>query len=213
MELKKTRREISWRLYAAAFIISAITFGIGMWAGLQIEKSVTEELSMTVSRIDQQWIALETLMLMDSSPAFCDYLTQEMQSFDSETFSLGQRIGYMEEKKGVDPSLKSEYMSLEVRDYLVANKINEKCGANTSLVLYFVSSANCPNCKEQGSQLTSARERTGARVYTFDMDVKNSMVSALAGMFNINSYPSIVIDSKRHTEYITADRIVSEIKG
>ena len=213
MELQKTKREISWRLYAVAFIISAVIFGIGMWAGLQIEKSVTEELSTTVSRIDHQWIALETLMLMDSSPAFCDYLTQELQSFDSETFSLGQRIGYMEEKKGVDPSLKSEYMSLEVRDYLVANKINEKCGANASLVLYFVSSSNCSNCKEQGSQLTSARKSVGARVYTFDMDVKNSMVSALAGIFKINSYPSIVIDSRKHTEYMTANSIVSEIKG
>jgi hypothetical protein len=213
MEFQKTKREISWGLYAAAFIISAIIFGIGMWAGLRIEKSVTEELSATVNRIDQQWIALETLMLMDSSPAFCDYLTQEMQSFDSETFSLGQRIGYMEEKKGVDPSLKSEYMSLEVRDYLVASKINEKCGANTSLVLYFVSSSDCPNCKEQGIQLTSARERTGARVYTFDMDVENSMVSALDGIFKIDSYPSIVIDSKKYTEYMTADSIVSEVKG
>jgi hypothetical protein len=213
MELHKTKREISWKLYTVAFIISAIIFGLGMWAGLQIEKSVTEELSTTVNRIDQQWIALETLMLMDSSPAFCDYLTQEMQSFDTETFSLGQRIGYMEEKKGVDPLLKSEYMSLEVRDYLVANKINEKCGANTSLVLYFVSSSDCPNCKEQGNQLTSARERTGARVYTFDMDVKNSMVSAVAGIFKINAYPSIVIDSAKHTEYMTSDLIVSEIKG
>jgi len=213
MELQKTKREISWGLYATAFIISAIIFGIGMWAGLQIEKSVTEELSATVSRIDQQWIALGTLMLMDNSPAFCDYLTQEMQSFDSETFSLGQKIGYMEEKKGVDPSLKSEYMSLEVRDYLVANKINEKCGTNTSLVLYFVSSSNCLDCKEQGNQLTSARESTGARVYTFDMDVENDMVSVLSGAFKVNTYPSIVINSTKHTGYMTADSIVSEIKG
>ncbi|VVB73244.1 Uncharacterised protein [uncultured archaeon] len=213
MELQKTKREISWKLYTAAFIISAIIFGIGMWTGLQIEKSVTEELSATVNKIDQQWISLETLMLMDSSPAFCDYLTQEMGSFDSETFTLGQRIGYMEERKGVDPSLKSEYMSLEVRDYLVANKINERCGANTSLVLYFVSSSNCSSCKEQGAQLTAARERTGARVYTFDMDVKNGMVSALAGVFKIGSYPSIVIDSEKQAGRMTADQIVSRING
>ena len=213
MELHKTKREISWKLYIVAFVISAIIFGIGMWVGLQIEKSVTEELSTTVNKIDQQWIALETLMLMDNSPAFCNYLTQEMQSFDTETFSLGQRIGYMEEKKGVDPSLKAEYMSLEVRDYLIANKINQKCNENTSLVLYFISSSDCLSCKDQGNQLTAARESTGSRVYTFDMDVKNSIVSALAGMFNVSTYPSIVIDSKKYSEYMTADKLISEING
>jgi glutaredoxin-related protein len=119
----------------------------------------------------------------------------------------------MEEKKGVDPSLKSEYMSLEIRDYLVANKINEKCNENASLILYFVSSANCPSCKDQGNQLTLARESTGARVYTFDMDVNNSMVSALAGMFSISTYPSIVIDSTTYSGYMTADKILSEIKS
>lgn len=213
MELQKTKREISWRLYITAFIISAIIFGVGIWVGLQIEKSTTTSLLDTVNSMDQQWTTLETMMMLDSSPMFCNYFTDQMKNFDSETFSLGQQIGYMEEKTGVDPSLKSEYMSLEVRDYLAAEKLNEKCGMNTPLVLYFVSSTNCPACQSIGNELTNARQQTGARVYTFDVDVNNSMVSALSRVFEIQYYPSIIIDSVRYSGLMQSNAMAAAINS
>lgn len=211
MELQKTKREISWGLYATAFVISAIIFGVGIWVGLQIENSATASLSNNVNSINQQWTNLETLIMLDSSPNFCNYFTEEMKSFDSETYSIGQQIGYMEEKTGVDPDLKSEYMSLEIRDYLTAEELNEKCAMNTPLVLYFVSSDNCPTCQSVGNELTAARQETGARVYTFDTAVNNSMVSSLASIFEITTYPTILINSLKYSGPLQANDIATAI--
>jgi len=211
--LVKTERGISWKVYAAAFVSSLVIFGIGIWTGLQIEKGVTDQLTDTANTISQSWVSLETLLMMEDSPMFCEYITDQMQSFDSETFDLGKKIGYMEERRGVDPNLKSEYMSLETRDYLTAQKINTRCGTNTSLILYFVSSSSCPACPQQGAELTKARESGDIRIYTYDMDIKNSMASSLAKMYDVTTYPSIVVDGKKHVGLISSDDILVAAKA
>lgn len=207
-KLVKTERTISWTLYGAAFVAALVIFGIGIWIGLQIESSVTNQLTNTATTINQDWVSLETLMMMENSPMFCGYIKDQMQSFDSETVDLGNKIGVMEESRGVDPNLKFEYMSLETRDYLTAQMINERCGTNTSLILYFISSSNCPICSQQGAELTTARENRNIRVYTFDMDVNNSMASALADAYNIFSYPSIVVNGKTYTGLVSSASIL-----
>ena len=207
--LVKAERTISWGIYAVAFAAAVVIFGIGMWAGLQIERGVTDQLMGTASTLNQNWVSLETLLLMEDSPMFCTYLQDQMTSFDSETFDLGKKIGYMEERRGVDPNLKSEYMSLEIRDYLTAQRINKRCGTNTSLILYFVSSSSCPTCPQQGTELTKARDNNDIRVYTFDMDVTNSMVGSLAKIYNITNYPSIVVNDKTYSGIMDSESIVN----
>lgn len=209
MALQKIERKISWNLYITAFVISLIIFGIGIWFGLQIERSVTEQIDYKINSLDNRLIAVANIMLMENETGYCDYLKSEMNKFDEETYELGMQIEFMEEKRGVDPNLKINYMELEFRDYLLSKKLNEMCGKNETLVLYFVSSEECNNCKLQGENITSARKKIGMRVYTFDVSINSSVTRALIERFNISNVPIIVINDKIYNKFMSEEEIIS----
>jgi hypothetical protein len=100
-------------------------------------------------------------------------------------------------------------MSLELRDYMLTKRINSKCGDNTTLVLYFLSSSSCPDCRAQGDELTKAREQGSLRVYSFDMDINNSLTQSLMQMHKIDKYPTTIISDKKHEGYLTSQEILN----
>jgi hypothetical protein len=207
--LKKTERNVSWNIYIIALVFSIIIFGSGMWAGLQIEKSVTEKMMDTISTVRQSITSLETMLLFEESPEFCDFFNEEMNKFDSETASLGEKIGYMEEHRGEDLALKSEYMTLELRDYLLVKRIDKVCGTKTNIILYFLNSDTCSDCFSQGLELTKARQNTSMRVYSFDIIVNNTAITALQKSFNVSSFPSLVINGKKWTGLMHSEEILN----
>ena len=205
--LKKTERRISWNIYLIALIISIIIFGVGIMVGLQIEKSVSESLMTDITNTRQSMTSVETMMLSEDSPEFCSFFMEEMNNFDNETASLGQQIGYMEEHRGEDATLKSEYMTLELRDYLLVKRIDKLCDTKTNTILYFLDSVMCSDCLSQGSELTKARQNASIRVYSFDMTVNNTAINVLKNSFNVSNYPSLVINGKLYAGSLNSEEI------
>lgn len=206
--LRKTERNVSWNIYILALVFSIVIFGFGIWTGLQIEKSVTERMMDTISNVRQSITSLETMLLFEESPEFCDFFNEEMNKFDSETASLGEKIGYMEEHRGEDLTLKSDYMTLELRDYLLVKRIDDVCSTKTNIILYFLNSDTCSDCFSQGLELTKARQNTSMRVYSFDIVVNNTAIIALQKSFNVSTFPSLVINGKKWTGLMHSEEIL-----
>ncbi len=213
MVLKKIERKISWDLYLTAFVISVVVFAIGVWVGLQIEIEASRQMSNLIDQTSNGMIAISNILLMEKDPSFCTYLEEEMMIFDSETYSLGRQIGSMEERRGVEDSLKIKYMDLEFRDYLLSKGINERCSLNQNIVLYFVSSSDCASCKQQGEELSLAREQTNTKVYTFDIGMNSSLVNSLKEKYLIDSVPSMVINENRYEGYRSASELISVLNS
>jgi hypothetical protein len=212
MKLQKTKRIINWDIYLAAFVISAVIFGIGVWVGIQIEKNISESLSKEITATRQRIVELETMMLFEQPSNFCPFFMEEMEKFDRETAEFGSKIGYMEEHKGIDPKLKSDYMLLELRDYFLIKKIDSICGSKTNIALYFIDSSSRNDCRLQGDELTKAREKTNLRVYTFDVSVNNTAVEIFRKSFNISIYPTIIINGKKYEKFMKAEEIINSLK-
>ena len=208
MALKKIDRKISWDLYLSAFAISLVVFAIGVWVGLQIEQGVAEQVSEVMDQTNGRMLSMSNLLLMEDDPLFCTYLEEEMAAFDYETYLLGQQIGTMEERRGVDDSLKIKYMDLEFRDYLLSKKINERCELDQNIVLYFVSSSNCADCKQQGERLSEARSQTNTKVYTFDIDADSGLIDSLKQKYSITSVPSVVINEEKYEGQMTSLELI-----
>ena len=212
MALRKIERKISWDLYLTAFGISVMIFAIGIWFGLQIETSVSEQISDTIDQTNNRILSISNLLLMENDPSFCTYLEEEMANFDAETYSLGRQIGFMEDRRGIEDSLKTKYMDLEFRDYLLSKTINERCQLEQNIVLYFVSSSNCTNCKEQGAQLSAARSQTNTKVYTFDVNMDSGLVRSLKQKYVIGLVPALVINEDKYEGYRSTEEILSLIR-
>ena len=71
-------------------------------------------------------------------------------------------------------------MTLEFRDYLLSKRIDAKCNGNSTLVLYFLSSSSCPDLQITRIGINKVRESDPVRVYSFDMDINNSLVNSLS---------------------------------
>ncbi|MEM3431348.1 MAG: hypothetical protein QXF07_00215 [Candidatus Micrarchaeia archaeon] len=213
MTLKKLERKISWDIYLTAFVISLVIFSIGVWFGLQIEKTVYEQMIEKITNLNNHIIAVGNLLLLENDESYCEYIKSEIVKFDEETYELGKQIEFMEDRRGIDEEVKINYMELEFRDYLLAKKVNQICGEKQNLILYFVNSETCKNCKEQGEIITSARTKTNTKVYTFDLSINTSLVNALKKRYEIKdvSLPIIIINDEINFGFMNEEEIISKL--
>src|SRR3989338_3404811 len=97
--------------------------------------------------------------------------------------------------------LKKYYFLLEIKDYLLMNKISEKCKKTPLSVVYFYSNdKRCTECEKEGFVLTRLRELyPELRVYSFDYDADLSAVKTFIRINNIEDrLPAIIIKSKTY---------------
>ena len=121
-------------------------------------------------------------------------------AFSEELNNLAQKLSYTEENLGdknkevID--LKKYYSLLQVKDYLLVGKINEKCGIKPITIMYFYSNAgDCDDCKREGYVLTKLREEfPEIRIYSFDYNLDLSVVKTMKSIYGIkNTLPALVI--------------------
>jgi len=107
--------------------------------------------------------------------------------------------------------LKRYYSVLEIKDFLLTKKINEKCKGTFVPLLYFYTTANnCTECIKQGFVLTELREKyPGLRVYSFDYNLDLSALKALIKIYKISDtkLPAIVINEHTYTGFKTVEDI------
>jgi len=205
-------RKLNWQLYVAALLITIIVFGSGLWVGIQIEKGVTAGVDARIAEVRQRSLSVETMLLMEESPQFCSFFVEEMNAFDSETYDLGQKIGYMEDRGQVEPQLKADYMMLELRDYLLLLRVSKRCNMTSNVILYFLSSTDCASCRQQGDEITKARQGTSVRVYSFDMAINSTAISAFQRSYNVTMYPTLIINGNKFSGLMTAKDISANLQ-
>ncbi len=132
----------------------------------------------------------------------------------SELNDLAAKIEYSERNlKGSEDltELKRYYTILEIKDYLLTKKINQKCGQKYIPLLYFYTTAdNCTECVKQAFVLTELREKyPGLRVYSFDYNLDLSALNALLRVYKIDDtkLPALVINERKVTGFHTVEEI------
>ena len=138
----------------------------------------------------------------------------ENDNLSSELNELANKINDSESNlKGNSDviELKRYYSVLEIKDYLLTKKINQKCKGKLVPLLYFYTTANnCTECIKQGYVLTELREKyPGLRVYSFDYSLDLSALKALIKIYKIEDtkLPAIVINEHTYTGFKTIEDI------
>ena len=95
--------------------------------------------------------------------------------------------------------MKKYYSLLEIKDYLLSQKLAEKCANKKSVAMIYVySNVACEECAKQAAALNKLREvYPGLRVYTFDYDIDLSAVQTLKKIFKLKGeFPIVIINEK-----------------
>ncbi len=186
-------------LFLGVYLVNTITES-------KIEKvrSLETGIAINILSIETQFALLQELS--------CKNISRSILS--SELDALAQKLQFMENNLNPDDPellrLKKYYFLLEIKDFILLQKINKKCGGSTNYILYFYSNeGNCKKCKEQGYILSRIlKKRDDIRVYNFDYDIELSALDALKQIYNVSGdLPILIINGKRYNKLMTEEDI------
>ena len=209
-------KDIDWKKYIIVFFITGALFltavylsnyfGNKKMAGLQ---SIQDNIAIDILSSETQYSLLSELS--------CKNISNSILS--GQLSELGQKLEWSETNLGNTEEvsyLKKYYALLEIKDYLLAKRISERCGVKSAFILYFYTTAeNCELCQEEGMVLTALRgEYPELRVYSFDYSTDLSAVKAMIQIYKIKDteLPALVIDGDLLTGLRSFDELANIVE-
>jgi hypothetical protein len=214
---RNKRNKIGLDVYIMTAVVSSLLFITGLALGLAFNAEKIDILDVEINnmRNSVENIELEFLFLdMMEANISCSYFIGEANRLAVEASDLGNRVDlYEQTERWEDPNyytLKSRYMLVNVRNWLMLEKIKRVCEGNYQTVLYFYGD-NCAECATQGFVLTYFKEIYGQRLMIFSLDTSLDVpiVEALRLSYNVTEYPSLVINNKIYSGFTNTSEIES----
>lgn len=195
-------RKGNWGTYITAFLITVFLFLTSFYLSNFFNNKKIEEIRSIENSISIDILSAETQfdLLEEFSCVGVDntILSQELNELAAKIeFGEKESIGSEYELK----SLKKYYSLLQIKDYLLMKKAEEKCGLDvTSIIYFYADGETCEDCNKQGYILTDIRQNyPNVRVYAFDYNLDLSALKALIDVYKVKdteSLPAIVLGDK-----------------
>lgn len=204
--------------YIVVFLITVALFVTTMalssfLSGRKLEniKSIQDTVAIDIMSSETQFQLLQELSCKDvAANTLSDTLNE-----------LADKIAYSEQNirnKDQVTELKRYYSLLEIKDYLLMQKIKAKCGSTVVPIFYFYTTAeNCSECIKQSAVLTEMRrEYPELRIYSFDYNLDLTALQSLIKIFKVEDtkLPALVMNDKLYTGFNsqeTIEKVVPEI--
>ena len=208
---------INAKKYILVFILTFAIFGLAFLLSDYLNSKKIDDIKLSGDTISIDILSLETqFALLAEAPC----KTFQNSTLSDELNALGEKLSYAENQRGIPieevTALKKYYSILEIKDYLLAQKLRKTCNVRPTTILYFYSNRdNCDDCTRQGYVLTRLRELyPDVRVYSFDYDLD---VSAVKTMITINKIPDtlpvLVINDKVQSGFKSLEDIEALVPG
>ncbi|MBN1923234.1 MAG: hypothetical protein JW791_00560 [Nanoarchaeota archaeon] len=193
-----------------AFFVSAVIFASGIGIGLFIDNLKGESISASLSdmRLSLQDAEIE-LLVMDylGGSLSCDYLTMKSTELGEQSTNLGTQLDVFEQSNQINPDfyvpLKQEYTRVLIKNWITLEEIKKSCNSNYSTILYFYNNIDCQLCDNQAYVLEYFKSLLGDKVLIFALDagLNAGVVDLLRYNFNVEEYPSLVINGELYSGY------------
>lgn len=214
------QNNFTWKKYLYSFLITVIIFTTAIFLSnffaqkkLDEIRNIQDKIAVDILSSETQFSLLEESSCKDIGPG----------TLSTELGNLEERLSYTEGQRGHDDpevqTLKRYYSLLEIKDYLLMNRIREKCNKTPLSIIYFYSSDNtCDDCEKEGFVLTRLRETyPDLRVYSFDYNIDLSAVKTLISINKLkNDLPALVIKDKTYYGYQSIEdleKAIPELKA
>lgn len=214
----KIKRKISWGRIFAAFLITILIFGLGIFMGLlfdyqRVQWSERESKQQKIDYESLQWQYL-FLTSTEDKEQMCILLKT---SLDKSIVDLGESLdkiqSYKEQSQINDIDYKlieRTYLIDNLKYWLLATKTKKECGANYVTILYFYSD-KCEICPDQGIILTYFKKKYDDNVLIFpintDMEKDESSMKVLTQLYNVSVVPSIVVEDQKYEGVISTEQL------
>ena len=223
--VKKIERKVSMERYLVAGIITLLIFSLGITLGFVLdqkrltwaeEKSSLQKLSY--ESLQLQYLYLDTL---EDNEKSCGVL---QTALTNTLIDLGETLNNLEYYRDETKINKNDYNYLlrrftidNLKYWLFAKKSKELCDTDNVLILYFFSREDCDICPNQGIILSYFKElfQEDLLIFPIDIDLRDEepIISLIESVYNIESYPSIVIEDVTHSRVVNKEELGKIICG
>ncbi len=190
---------IDWKKYVLALCITVAIFVTAFFLANHFNNARIADVRATENQIAIDLLSNETQYELLSEQSCSDIAEGSVLS--DALNSLVSRLSYAEENLGSKNAevimLKKQYSLLEIKDYLLMQKVAARCGTRPVSIIYFYSnSGSCANCSREGDVLTYLRETYPLlRVYSFDYDLDLSALKTLINIRNVRGdLPALIVN-------------------
>lgn len=204
---------IDIKTHATALLISSFIFIIGIIIGWYLSKEKIDVLEDTIldltSTVENVELQLSFLDIVGPKIS-CEYLTSEANRLGEEAGDLGDKVSAYESNRKIEDSsyieTKSRYMSVLIRDWLVLERIKKTCSSNYTTMLFFYEE-ECPECEDQGTVLSHYKEilNNDVMIFALDHTLNHTAITAFEKAFNINEFPSIVVNMETYSGFMNLE--------
>ncbi len=206
------RKKFETKKYVLVFIFTLIIFSAGIALGLFLSSTKIDQIQQLQESFRADSLDIDVqYSLIDQDP--CGFvntgsLTQKIQD-------IGEKLDYMGSSLGENDTrviqLKSYYSLLEISHWMFEKKMSANCGHNRNWILYFYSNveSECSDCNDQGFILSHLKKKYGndIAIYSFDKNLQVDSLSMIKKLYNVNTYPAIVINDKNLSGLQTLDEL------
>lgn len=200
-----------WIRYIMVFLITLAIFLTTAWLSsfmndrkLNNIKNTQDKIAIDIMSSETQFQLLQGFSCKDVSS----------ENLSKELNSLAEKISYSEEninKKEDVTDLKKYYSLLEIKDYLITEKIKEKCNVPIVPLFYFYTTSDkCENCVKESMVLNKLRtDYPELRVYSFDYNLDLPALKTLIKISKVEDtkLPAIYMNEKLYTGFQNEDDI------
>src|SRR3989338_3400637 len=128
---------LNWKKYFAVFVITSVIFSTALYVSNRLNERRLNEIRAIGDNISIDLLSSETqfALLQETS---CAYISQSILS--KELSAIERRVAYAEENLSGGSEeltqLKKNYSLLEIKDYLLMKRLDEKCKIGSVFILY-----------------------------------------------------------------------------
>lgn len=199
--------------------ITILTIGTIVGSISYLNRTRIAELNSLQEQLSIDSLSLETqFSLLESAPCAETVSSTNQTSTDltSKLDELGRKLSYAQEQLGTNNTqvitLERQYSLLEIRDYLITQKIEMACKTPTVTVLYFYSNGNdCTDCDRAGYALSYLHDTyPNMRVYSFDYHLSLGALTTLKTQMKLTGdLPAFVINGTPHYGFTSLDDLMA----
>ena len=210
------RKRLDARLLLSALVISAILFSAGLYTGYSINKQTLGDIENDLRDVTAEIQTFQIqLLLIDvlGENASCPLLNDVISDINRQSYEIGARLTSSGSEGQITDyneytSLKKEYSRVLTVYWLLSNKLKEACNLDASTIVYFYS-RGCTECDNQGFILSYLKNRMQEKllVFALDSDIDEPSVKALKEYYNIETYPSLIINGRLYEGFYTLQQL------
>lgn len=208
--------QIDSKRYLIVFLITVVIFLATFWVSGFFGNKKIDQLRAIQEKIALDILSTETRYSLLEQTS-CDHINTESDrefGLSAELNDLARRLKFMESQ--VDSSnedllfIKEYYTLLQIKDYILVEELNARCGQDVFSILYFFEGdGSCKDCRRQSLVLDElVSEYPGTRVYWLDRDVATPATETLVSLYEIDEAPTMVIGGRAYKGYLGFEELV-----